>query len=110
MEAAVSGRIRGHYRIDSSGRVEPLADVNAEARPYALPQVVPLNQRGKVKSRLNRRSIAGASIFILGIGMLFAMPQIEQAMLSAQSAHVASVPAKYVQKHPGLKTILDNYF
>ena len=46
---------------------------------------------------------------IFGIGLFVAMPWIEQTLLSAQSAHLASVRASYIQNHPGLQTALDEH-
>jgi hypothetical protein len=78
-------RIRGHYRIGPSGQLELLADVNAGAKPFSAP-LRRRNRRGKSRSSLNGKSLAGIGIFMLGIGMLFEMPQIERGMLYAQSA------------------------
>jgi hypothetical protein len=78
-------RIRGHYRIGPSGQLELLADVNAAAKPFSAPQMR-RNRRGKDHSGLNGKSLAGIGVFMLGIGMLFEMPQIERGMLYAQSA------------------------
>jgi hypothetical protein len=107
MEVAMCGRIRGHYRIDSSGRVEPMTDVNSAARAYTIPRAVLANRPENVRRRLKRMSVAGMSFFFLGVGLLVAMPWIELAFLSAQSAHLASVRASYIQNHPGLKVALD---
>jgi len=84
----VSARIRGHYRIDSSGRVEPMTDVNAPALKLRLPPPVFPSQHN---SRLVRISIAGIVALTLGIGGMLALPQIERRIISAQAAEFASV-------------------
>ena len=96
----MSGRIRGHYRIDSRGRVEPLTDVNASAKPYTSP--LPEHQR----SHMRQLSVAGLSIFVVGISVMALLPQIERHIVSVQAAHIASVRAAYIQSHPALQSLL----
>jgi hypothetical protein len=84
----VSARIRGHYRIDSLGRVEAMTDVNAPALKLRLPPPVSPDQ---YNSRLVRIAIAGIVALSLGVGGILALPQIQQRILSAQTAEFASI-------------------
>jgi hypothetical protein len=87
-EVAVSARIRGHYRIDSAGRVEPMTDVNQAAlRFHTMPPALP-NQR---HARAVRLSIIGFVSAVLTVGTLLALPQIQRAITSAQYAQIATI-------------------
>jgi hypothetical protein len=87
-EVSVSAHIRGHYRIDSSGRVEPMTDVNGPALKMRVPPPLAPNQ---YESRWVKISIAGIVALTLGIGGALAIPQIQQRFMSAQAANFASV-------------------
>ena len=84
----MSARIRGHYRIDSSGRVEPMTDVNGPALKICRPPAVIPNQ---YHSRLVRISIAGIVGVVLGVGGMLALPQIQRRLVSNQAAQFAMV-------------------
>jgi hypothetical protein len=99
-EASMSGHIRGHYRIDSRGRVEPLLDVNASAKPYTIP--LPVHRQSHVR----QFSVAGVSIFVMGLSLMALLPQIERQIVSAQAAHIAMVRAAYIHNHPALQQLL----
>jgi hypothetical protein len=102
----VSGRIRGHYRIDSSGRVQPLLDVNGAAKPYTLPSTRQTRRRSSVHSHM-RQFIAGGIAICIALGSLLAMlPRIERLILTEQAKQIAMVRADYIQKHPALETLL----
>ncbi len=96
----MSGRIRGHYRIDSRGRVEPLLDVNASAKPYTFPAMT------NRQSPMRQFTVAGLSIFVVGLSVMALLPQIERQIVSAQAAHIASVRAAYIHNHPALEQLL----
>jgi hypothetical protein len=96
----MSGRIRGHYRIDSRGRVEPLLDVNASARPYTFPT------KSTRQSPMRQFSVAGLGIFVMGLSLMALLPQIERHIVSSQAAHIAMVRAAYIHNHPALQHLL----
>jgi len=83
----VSGRIRGHYRIDSAGRVEPVTDINQAALKFRAPPPLP----NRHNSRLVRISIAGFTGMVLCVGGMLAMPQIQRALISAEYAQIAPI-------------------
>ena len=105
----MTGRIRGHYRIDSTGHVQPLGDVNGLAKPYTIPLSVLQNQPCYRRARLRRITTAGTGAFVLGLLLLSLMPQIERAVLSAQSARLAQARAIYIQDHPPLQMALSKH-
>jgi hypothetical protein len=84
----VSARIRGHYRIDSSGRVEPITDVNSAALKVR-PQVSPLP--GHRSLRITRISILGAIAMVICISGMLAMPSFQRYLISIESQRYATV-------------------
>lgn len=84
----MSARIRGHYRIDSSGRVEAMTDVNSAALKSRIPPPVPAEP---LQSRLIRICVAGFVTAALCVGGMLAMPEIQRYIVSSQSARYAMV-------------------
>ncbi len=83
-----AARIRGHYRIDSAGRVEAMEDVNGLAmKAQSLSSVI----SSRRSSRLVRLSVAGFAAMAIGVGAILALPQIQQLLIAAESAQFASV-------------------
>jgi hypothetical protein len=99
----VSAHVRGHYRIDARGCVEPITDVNALAKPFTLP----LSVMQKKTKRSNLVMIAIA-FFVLGLGasMMAALPQIQRMVIAAEASHSASLRAAYIRSHPALQALL----
>jgi hypothetical protein len=96
--AAVTGRIRGHYRIDPSGRVESMLDVNGSAlqfRPPVPSARTPLER----KTRLARFAIGSLIFAACGLALMMALPAIDRLLLSPDVARYASLHSLYSKVH-----------
>jgi hypothetical protein len=101
----MGARIRGHYRIDPLGRVEPITDVNALAKPFTLPLSVMQKKTGK-RSHLIHVSVAGVILFSTGVSLMAALPQIQRMVIAAEASHTASQRQAYIHSHPQLEALL----
>jgi hypothetical protein len=102
----MSGRIRGHYRIDSRGQVQPLGDVNAAARPCTFPPASVSTQVKTRRSRLVRMMAYSAILAGLGLSLPGALPMMQRKLLAAEAAHYAAARQSYIQSHPELVALL----
>jgi len=98
----MSGRIRGHYRIDAAGRVEPISDVNASLAKCVCtspPRRDPVAER---RSRLGKICMVGLGLFCLGLALMASLPEIQHVIVATENAHMALIRKTYLQAHPGL--------
>ena len=97
----MSGRIRGHYRIDQLGRVEMLADVNGSAIELASHPLVAPTRRGLMphQNRIAHYLVVG--LIIIGLGGLStsALPYLERKIANAQIAKVIATRAEIRRAH-----------
>jgi hypothetical protein len=98
----MSGRIRGHYRIDSAGRVEPLGDVNASLQRFVYQPALRRNPADVRKARLTKICVAGFTLCTIGLGLMASLPTIQRMIISAESSRMASIRKQFLRHHPGL--------
>ncbi len=84
----MSARVRGHYRIDSHGRIESMLDVNSAALKLRRPRPVPIHQMQTLAARL---AVYGLVAMLLCAGGVLVMPQMERAFLASQYARLVTV-------------------
>jgi len=102
----MSARIRGHYRIDVMGRVEPITDVNALAKPFTLPLSVMQGKKPGKRSHVVQVSIAGMILFGMGVSLMAALPQIQRMVIAAEASRISSQRQAYIHSHPQLEALL----
>jgi hypothetical protein len=102
-------RVRGHYRIDASGRIEPLLDVNEAALPYTLPKIALRREPMSLHSHMKQIILAGVGICVVLSGLVAMLPRIERLILSEQARQIAMARADYIQKHPTLESLLKHH-
>jgi hypothetical protein len=100
----VSAHVRGHYRIDSHGRIEAILDVNSAALKLHKPQPLPPNQMQTLAARVAVYSLVA---MLLCAGGLLVMPQVERAFLASQYAKLITV--RHMHGHH-MHDAADRYF